>query len=127
MGNCESKKEDCLFVIHPTKDKAENGFDEFTSSNYPDILPVGEVNRLISRVNCAVRVTKYQKEFMQLTKWNNFCAKLWIVSYFISIVTVPVGLMGLITQGPRLCPNIMPCWSFALGACKYFKINFYGA
>ena len=124
MGNCESKKEDCLFVIHPIKGKAENGFDEFTSSNYPDILPVGEVNRLISRVNCAVRVTKYQKEFIQLTKWNNFCAMLWIVSFFI-LVTVPVGLL---LQGPcSLRPKIMPCWSQALVACKYFKINFFGA
>ena len=57
MGNCESKKDDCLFVVNAIRGEAENGFAECTSSNCPDILPVEEVNILIKGVNSAIKAT----------------------------------------------------------------------
>ena len=66
MGNCCESQNNFLTVIYAINGEAENGFAEYTSCNYPDILPVGEVNSLISGVNSAIQATKSQKKYKRL-------------------------------------------------------------
>ena len=105
MGNCESKKDDCLFVVNAIRGEAENGFAECTSSNCPDILPVEEVNILIKGVNSAIKATKCQKKYIRLNNQYLLWGLLMLVSYFIT----------------GICAVISAFWSWA---CKNFKSNF---
>ena len=108
MGNCGSKK-DCLAVINAIKGDAKNGFSECTSSNNPDILPVGKVNRLVETLNSAVQATKSQKEFIKVTKLHNRLIKLMFVCFFVSCIGSLVATVPM-----YYCKDSLTCWSAAL-------------
>ena len=106
MGNCVSQKDDYLLVVNAIKGEAENGFPECASSNYSDILPVGAVNRLISRVNSAIQTTKSQKKFIQLKDQYNGLSIFLIWLFGFNCITPVVILM---TPGFR---KSIICWIF---------------
>ena len=106
MGNCVSQKDDYLLVVNAIKGEAENGFPECASSNYSDILPVGAVNRLISRVNSAIQTTKSQKKFIRLKDQYDGLVifVIWLLGF--NCITTFVILLT-----PYFRKSII-CWSF---------------
>ena len=106
MGNCVSQKDDYQFVVNALKGEAENGFPECARSNYSDILLVGEVNRLISRVNSAIQTTKSQMKFIQLKDQYNGLSIFLIGLLGFNCITTFVILLT-----PYFRKSII-CWSF---------------
>ena len=104
MGNCcESQSSNFLIVINAINGEAENGFTEYTGCHYPDILPVREVNRLISGVNSVIQATKSQKKYKRLRKP---CKCLALFACF-SCVAFPILLiMAMLSSNCNLCVDL---------------------
>jgi len=100
MGNCCESQHNFLTVIYAINGEAENGFAKYTSCNYPDILPVGEVNRLISGVNSAIQATKSLKKYTRLRKPQKCLALFACFTW----VAFPILLfLRLLTSNCKVC------------------------